>query len=60
MIRATIDLEPKIRTAEENLNLLPKKNTIVSICTINIRSYVCLIISRNHLHHIVLFPTSFL
>ena len=27
--RAIIDLEPKIRTAEENLSLLPKKKTIV-------------------------------
>ena len=30
-------------------SLSPKKKTIVSICTTNIRSYVCLIISRNHL-----------
>ena len=35
------DLEPKIRTADENL--------FVSVCTTNVRSYVCLYISRNHL-----------
>jgi len=44
---ATIDLEPKIRTAE-NLILLSKKKIIVSACTTNI-PYVCLYISRNHL-----------
>jgi len=48
-IRATIDLEPKIRTAEESFILLPKKITIVSVCTTNVRSYVSLFISRNHL-----------
>jgi len=47
--RATIDLESKIRTAEENLILLPKKKTIVSVCTTNVTSYVCLFISKNHL-----------
>jgi len=35
--------------AEKNLVLLPKKKTIVSVCTTNIRSYVCLFISRNQL-----------
>jgi len=49
MIRATIDQESKIRTAEENVILLPKKKTIVSVCTTNVRTYVCLFISRNHL-----------
>jgi len=29
--RATIDVEPKIRTAEENLIILPKNNIIRSI-----------------------------
>ena len=47
--RATIDPEPKIRTTEEKLILLPKKKTIVSVYTTNVRSYVCLFISRNHL-----------
>jgi len=46
---ATIDLEPKIGTAEENVILLTKKKAIVSVCTTNVRSYVCLFISRNHL-----------
>jgi len=36
--RATIGLEPKIRTAEQNVILLPKKKTIVSVCTTNVRS----------------------
>jgi len=49
--RATIDLEPKVRTAEQNLILLPKKITNVSVCTTNVRSYVCLFTSRNHLFH---------
>jgi len=40
MFRATIDLGPKIWTAEENLILLPKNKTIVSVCTTNVRSYV--------------------
>ena len=31
--RATIELQPKIGTAEQNLILLPKKKTVVSICT---------------------------
>jgi len=47
--RAAIDLESKIRTTEENLILLPKQKTIVSVCTTNVRSYLCLFISRNHL-----------
>jgi len=47
--RAAIDLEPKIRTAEENLILSPKKKAIVSVCKINVPSPVCLFISRNHL-----------
>jgi len=47
--RATIDQELKIRTVEENLILLPEKKTIVSACTTNVRLYVCLFISRNHL-----------
>jgi len=47
--RVTIDVESKIRTAEENLISLPKKKTIVSVCTTSIRSYVCLFITRNHL-----------
>jgi len=47
--RATVDLEPKIRTAEENLIILPEKKTIVSVCTINVGSYLCLFICRNHL-----------
>jgi len=38
LIRATIDLEQKIRTAEQNLILLPKEKTIVSVCTTNVRS----------------------
>jgi len=49
ILRTTIDLEPKIRTAEENLILLPENKTIVSVCTTTVRSYVCLLISRNHL-----------
>ena len=49
ILRATVDLEPKIRTADENLILLPKKKTIVSVGTTNVRSYVYLFISRNHL-----------
>jgi len=47
--RATTDLEPKIRTAEKNLILLPKKNTNISVCTTYVSSYICLFISRNHL-----------
>jgi len=47
--KATIDLEPKVRTAEENLILLPEKKAIVSVCTTNVRSHLCLFISRNHL-----------
>jgi len=35
--------------AEENLILLPKKKIIVSVFTANAGSYVCQIISRNHL-----------
>jgi len=38
IVRATIDLEPKIRTAEQNLILLPKMKTIVCVCTTNNRS----------------------
>ena len=45
----TIDLEPKMRTAEEILILLPKKKPIVFVCMNNVRSYVCLFISRNYL-----------
>jgi len=48
---ATIGQEPKIRMAEENFILLPKKKTIVSVCMTNVRSYVCLFISRSHLLH---------
>jgi len=44
--RATIDLEPKIRTAVENLILLPKNKAIGSVCTTNVRSFICLFISR--------------
>jgi len=44
--RATINLKPKIRTAEEKMISLPKKKTIVSLCTTNVRSYVCLVVSR--------------
>jgi len=44
-----IDLEPKIRTSEENLILLHKKKTTVSVCTTDVKSYVCLFISKNHL-----------
>ena len=40
MCRATIDLKPKARTAEENLILIPKSKTIPSVCTTNVRSYV--------------------
>jgi len=47
--RATIDLEPKIRTAEKMLILLPKKITNASVCTAYVSSYICLFISRNHL-----------
>jgi len=47
--RSTIDLEPKIGTAEKNLILLPKNKTVISVCTTKVRSYVCLFISRNHL-----------
>jgi len=47
--RAAIDLEPKIRTAEEILIILPKNKMIVSVCTTNVRSYLCLFIFRNHL-----------
>jgi len=47
--RATIDLEPKIRTAEKILILLPKKITNVSVCTTYVSSYICLFTSRNHL-----------
>ena len=46
---ATTDLEPKIRTAEENLIIFPKKKTIVSVRTTNVRSYICVFIFRNHL-----------
>jgi len=53
--RATIDLEPKIRTVEENLILLLKKKTIVSIWTTKVRSYVCLFISRTICFSNVLF-----
>jgi len=60
LIRATIDLEPKIRTDEENLIILPKKKTIVSVCTTNVRWYPCLFISGNHCFSNVLFSTSFL
>jgi len=34
---------------EKNLILLPKKKAIVSVCATNVRSYVCLFVSRNHL-----------
>jgi len=49
--RATIDLEPKIRTAEENLILqyLQRKQlfvSLVSVCTTNVKSYVCLFIQE--------------
>jgi len=44
---ATIAPEPKIRTAEQNLILLHKKETIFSVCTTNVRSHVCVFISRN-------------
>jgi len=33
IIRATIGLEPKIRTTGKNLILLPNKKAIVSVCT---------------------------
>ena len=36
--RATIDRESKIRTAEQNLILLPKMKTIVCVCTTNVGS----------------------
>jgi len=49
IIRASIDVEPKIRRAEEILISLPSRKTIVSVCTIDVRSYVCLFITRNHL-----------
>ena len=49
IVRATIDLEPKIRTSEEIFILLPKKKIILSVRTTNVRSYVCLFMSRNHL-----------
>jgi len=54
--RATIHLEPKIRTAEKNFILLPKKKKFFSVCTTNVRSYVCLIISRNHFLQQFLIP----
>jgi len=47
--RATIDLEPKIRTAEKSFILLPKRITNVFVCTTYVSSYICLFISRNHL-----------
>ena len=47
--RATIGLEPKIRTTEENLIILRKKKTIVSVCKTKVRSCRCLFIFRNHL-----------
>ena len=44
----TINLEPKIRTAEENLLLLSKMEQLFRLHdTTNVRSYVCLFISRN-------------
>jgi len=49
IIKASIDVEPKIRTAEENLISLPNRKTIVSVCTTNVISYVCLFVTRNHL-----------
>jgi len=33
----------------ENVILLPKKKAIGSFCTTNVRSFICLFISRNHL-----------
>jgi len=54
-----MDLETKIRTADENLIFLPEKKTIVSVCTTDVRSYVCLFISRKHLLQNVLFSTSY-
>jgi len=35
--RATIDLEPKLRTAVENLIILIEKKAIVFVCTTNVR-----------------------
>jgi len=35
--------------AMENLILFPENRTIISVCTTNVRSYVCLLFSRNHL-----------
>ena len=54
--RATIHLETKIRTADENFILLTEKKFFFSVCTTNVRSYVCLIISRNHLLQQFLIP----
>jgi len=48
-MRATNDLEPKIRTAEQKLVIVPKNKTIVSVFTTIVRSYICLFISRKHL-----------
>ena len=45
--RSTV--EQKIRTAEENLIILLKKKTIVSVCTTNVRSHLCRFIFRNQL-----------
>ena len=50
----------KNKEAGEILILLPEKKKIVSVCTTNVRSYVSLFISRNHLLQHVLFSTSFL
>ena len=47
--RATVDLQPKMRTAEENFFILPKKKTIDSVCITNFRSYLCLFIFGKHL-----------
>jgi len=58
--RATIDLEPKIRMADENLILVPEKKTIVSVCATNVRSYVCLFTPGTVCFSNVLYSTSFL
>jgi len=54
--RATIHLEPKISTAEENLILLPKKKKIFLFARLTSDHIVCLIIFRNHLLQQFLIP----
>jgi len=49
IIRATNNLQLRIRSAEENLILLRNMKQLFYVCTTDVRSYVCVFISRCHL-----------